>query len=142
MDYVTSQIFWWMAFILDLVMFATLPIYILLIIMIWTHRKEDTIKNSFFKLMISVGIADIGTIITLFLTTRLALYGWVPQIFISLGGTAARLTNILSGFFSSAQCFNVFVVAINRYTAYRMPSRHQKVTPHFFDLEIDDAMKQ
>ena len=131
MDYIISQLFWWMAFILDLVMFATLPIYILLIITLWKQRKDEILKSAFFKLMISVGIADIGTIISIFLTTRLALYGWVPQIFIWLGGTGARITNIFSFFFSFAQTCGVFIVAINRYTAFRMPLRHEKVTPHF-----------
>uniref|UniRef100_A0A914XG54 G-protein coupled receptors family 1 profile domain-containing protein n=1 Tax=Plectus sambesii TaxID=2011161 RepID=A0A914XG54_9BILA len=107
-------------------MFITTPVYILLLITLWKNRNEETLKHAFFKLMMSIGIADVGTILNIFLTFRLAEWGWVPQIFIWLGGMSARIAMIGTNLFSIAQVLGILVVAVNRYTAFMMPLRHQK----------------
>jgi MFS family permease len=121
-----GQVFWLIGFLLDIAMFITFPIYILLLITLWKYRKEETLKHSFFKLMFSIGIADIGVISTIFFA-RVAEWGWFPLFFIGLGGFSSRIFNFFNLFFAMAQALGVFVVAINRYTAYMMPLRHQKV---------------
>ena len=47
----------------DIITFATLPLYILVLVTLIKFRKDETLKHSFFALMISIGIADIGTIL-------------------------------------------------------------------------------
>uniref|UniRef100_A0A914WXN2 G-protein coupled receptors family 1 profile domain-containing protein n=1 Tax=Plectus sambesii TaxID=2011161 RepID=A0A914WXN2_9BILA len=126
MEWFLAQLFTFLAFALDMAMFITTPIYILVLITLWKNRNEETLKHAFFKLMISVGIADVGTILNIFFTIRLAEWGWAPQIFIWLGGMSSRIANTCKSFFGTSQSLGVLVVALNRYTAFMIPLRHQK----------------
>uniref|UniRef100_A0A914X0Z4 Serpentine receptor class gamma n=1 Tax=Plectus sambesii TaxID=2011161 RepID=A0A914X0Z4_9BILA len=126
MEWFLAQLFTFLAFALDMAMFITTPIYILVLITLWKNRNEETLKHAFFKLMISVGIADVGTILNIFFTTRLAEWGWAPQIFIWLGGMSSRIANTCKSFFGTSQALGVLVVALNRYTAFMIPLKHQK----------------
>jgi hypothetical protein len=91
------------------------------------NRNEETLKSPFFKLMFSLGIADVGMMFTLLLGTDLAASGLVPEVFIFLGSLSARLFNIGLYGFGSAQDFGVLFVALNRFTAYLVPMKHSQV---------------
>uniref|UniRef100_A0A914V1H3 G-protein coupled receptors family 1 profile domain-containing protein n=1 Tax=Plectus sambesii TaxID=2011161 RepID=A0A914V1H3_9BILA len=112
---------------LDVFLFLTGPIYILVLLALWKNRKEEVLKHAFFKLMISIGIADVGTMLNLFFTIRLAQWGLVPELFIWLGGRSSRLSTTLVFFFANSQALMVLIVAINRYTAYMVPLRHRQL---------------
>uniref|UniRef100_A0A914WIN3 Uncharacterized protein n=1 Tax=Plectus sambesii TaxID=2011161 RepID=A0A914WIN3_9BILA len=57
---------------MDIIMFFTIPLYILVLITIIKNRNDEWLKHSFFTLMISTGIADICRILTLLLFSKLA----------------------------------------------------------------------
>lgn len=80
MDPISAMVFKIAMFFLDAFVFITVPIYILVLITLWKNRRDYTLKHAFFKLMISIGIADIGTILNMILTVRLAQYGWVAEV--------------------------------------------------------------
>uniref|UniRef100_A0A914UR64 G-protein coupled receptors family 1 profile domain-containing protein n=1 Tax=Plectus sambesii TaxID=2011161 RepID=A0A914UR64_9BILA len=61
------------------------------------------------------------------LGNTLAESGWIPEVYIFLGSLSARLSNVGLFGFGLAQNFGVFSVAINRYTAYMRPMKHNKI---------------
>uniref|UniRef100_A0A914UP20 G-protein coupled receptors family 1 profile domain-containing protein n=1 Tax=Plectus sambesii TaxID=2011161 RepID=A0A914UP20_9BILA len=115
-------------------MLVTLPIYILFLITLRIFRHDETLNSAFFKLMFSIGIADVGMIIVIMLGNTLAESGWTPEVYIFIGSLSARLSNVGLFGFGYAQNFGVFFVAINRYTAYMRPMKHNKVVEWFFSV--------
>jgi hypothetical protein len=111
----------------NMFMVITVPIYIMYLITLFKNRKNETLKAPFFKLMFSIGIADIGMIVSLIMGNTLAASGLVPEVFIFLGGLSARLYNIGLYGFGFAQNIGVLLVAFNRYSAYMLPMKHSKV---------------
>jgi hypothetical protein len=91
------------------------------------NRNDETLKSPFFKLMFSLGIADVGMMFTLLLGRDLAASGLVPEVFIFLSSLSARFFNIGAYGFASAQNFGVLFVALNRFTAYLVPLKHSLV---------------
>jgi hypothetical protein len=115
--------------VLYIFVLATIPVYIMIIITIAKNRKDEVLKHAFFDLMISVGVADLGRIFCTISGSTLPRKGWVPQFYIWLGSDlSVRLS--FAGLFSfgRAQLFGVFVVALNRFTAYALPMRHNRVS--------------
>src|SRR4051812_48547805 len=91
----------------NIFMVITVPIYIMYLITLRKNRNDETLKSPFFKLMFSVGIADVGMIFILIMGNTLAGSGFVPEVFIFLGGLSARLSNIGIYGFGLAQTIGV-----------------------------------
>ncbi len=113
--------------VFNIIMVITIPIYIMYLITLRKNRNEETLKSPFFKLMFSLGIADVGVMFTLLLGADLAASGLVPEVYIFLGNLSARLFNIGCYGFGLAQNFGVLFVALNRFTAYLVPMKHSLV---------------
>jgi hypothetical protein len=111
----------------NIFMLITIPIYIMYLITLFKNRKDETLKSPFFKLMFSLGIADVGMIFTLIMGNGLAASGIEPEVFIFLGGLSARLSNIGIYGFGMVQNFGVLFVAFNRFSAYMLPMKHSQV---------------
>uniref|UniRef100_A0A914VLP2 G-protein coupled receptors family 1 profile domain-containing protein n=1 Tax=Plectus sambesii TaxID=2011161 RepID=A0A914VLP2_9BILA len=109
------------------VMFFTIPVYFLYLLMLYKNRNDENLKYPFYKLMFSVGIADLLQIINLLLGNTLANSGIFPELYIFLGGLAARISNFGLFGFGMAQNIGMLFVAFNRYTAYILPMKHLKI---------------
>jgi hypothetical protein len=115
--------------VFDIIVMVTIPVYIMVIITIAKNRKDEVLRHAFFDLMISLGISDIGRIIWTILGNTLPRKGWMPQVYIWLDtDLSARLS--FAGIFSfgKVELFGVFVVALNRFTTYALPMRHDGVS--------------
>uniref|UniRef100_A0A914WBH2 G-protein coupled receptors family 1 profile domain-containing protein n=1 Tax=Plectus sambesii TaxID=2011161 RepID=A0A914WBH2_9BILA len=118
-----------LAMFVNIFMFITVPIYILMIITLVKNRREETLKHSFYSLVISIGIADIGAMLSVFFNI-VASFAWIPSFYLALGDLASRIYNTCAFFFSAAQVIGVFVIGLNRFTAYMLPMSHQEIWDH------------
>jgi hypothetical protein len=118
--------------VFDIFVLVTIPVYIMIIITIAKNRKDEVLRHAFFDLMISLGVSDLGHTLWTIVASTLPRKGWVPQFYIWLGtDLSARLS--YAGIFSlsGAQLFGVFGVALNRFTTYALPTRHDGVSLYF-----------
>uniref|UniRef100_A0A914XBL2 G-protein coupled receptors family 1 profile domain-containing protein n=1 Tax=Plectus sambesii TaxID=2011161 RepID=A0A914XBL2_9BILA len=112
---------------LDVAMYLTLPVYIVILTILIKIRKDETFSSAFFSLMTSVGIADALKILTFAFGPKLASYGWIPQWFFLFGDNYSRWYNVFNQLFSYVQIVGALAIAFNRFTAYLLPFKHAQI---------------
>uniref|UniRef100_A0A914VBL5 G-protein coupled receptors family 1 profile domain-containing protein n=1 Tax=Plectus sambesii TaxID=2011161 RepID=A0A914VBL5_9BILA len=108
---------------------VTIPFYVLFLCMIIYHRKTPEFNHAFFKILISLSVADIvQLIVALFFNQFLVFHGWVSNFCLNfLGDLGAHLGTLLLWGTAMAQHLNVVSMAFNRYTAYVHPLKFNQV---------------
>uniref|UniRef100_A0A914XFC9 G-protein coupled receptors family 1 profile domain-containing protein n=1 Tax=Plectus sambesii TaxID=2011161 RepID=A0A914XFC9_9BILA len=112
---------------LDVAMYLTLPVYVVILTLLIKNRKDETLGSAFFSLMTSVGIADALKILTFAFGPKLASYGWIPQWFFLFGDNYARWYNVSTMLCSGVQIVGALEIAFNRFTAYILPFKHVQI---------------
>uniref|UniRef100_A0A914XI33 G-protein coupled receptors family 1 profile domain-containing protein n=1 Tax=Plectus sambesii TaxID=2011161 RepID=A0A914XI33_9BILA len=112
---------------LDVAMYLTLPVYVVILTTLIKNRKDKTLGSAFFSLMTSVGIADALKILNFALGPKLASYGWIPQWFFLFGDNYARWYYVFNMLFSGVQIVGALAIAFNRFTAYLLPFQHIQI---------------
>uniref|UniRef100_A0A914XV08 G-protein coupled receptors family 1 profile domain-containing protein n=1 Tax=Plectus sambesii TaxID=2011161 RepID=A0A914XV08_9BILA len=112
---------------LDVAMYLTLPVYVVILTTLIKNRKDKTLGSAFFSLMTSVGIADALKILNFAFGPKLASYGWIPQWFFLFGDNYARWYNVFNMLFSGVQIVGALAIAFNRFTAYLLPLQHIQI---------------
>uniref|UniRef100_A0A914W5C8 G-protein coupled receptors family 1 profile domain-containing protein n=1 Tax=Plectus sambesii TaxID=2011161 RepID=A0A914W5C8_9BILA len=108
---------------------VTIPFYVLFLCMIIYHRKTPEFNHAFFKILISLSVADIvQLIVALFFNQFLVFHGWVSNFCQNfLGDLGAHLGTLLLWGTAMAQHLNVVSMAFNRYTAYVHPLKFNQL---------------
>lgn len=117
-------------------MIITIPVYVLFLITLQINRRDEMLKSSFYKLLFSVGIADIGQILALLGGNILARSGFATDFLLSLGSAYCRYDSFATALLSLTQVHGITLIGINRMTAYLFPIRHSQVI-HFFSPFIE-----
>jgi hypothetical protein len=108
--------------ILATFVFISLPFYILFLLTLVVYRKQEPFNSHFFLLSISLGIADIGTIIHSYLFIRMPGWGcpdWFWTFFINNGPKGSFLAFYaiaLQFSLGLAQHLAVLLIGLNRLT--------------------------
>ena len=101
--------------------YVTLPIYALILLTLILSKE---FRSAFFTLFISTSLADCFFILSRILGVK------VREVLLATSlsdGVVATLGTMAVWFASRIQCLGVFLIAINRLTAIKLPAKHRKV---------------
>jgi hypothetical protein len=108
----------------------TIPFYCLFLCMLIYNRKTDEFNHAFFKLQISLSIADIiALIVVTFWNQFLVFHGWVAEFCLNvLGNFGAHVLTLVLWGTTGVQNLTVISIALNRYSAYVHPMQFKLVS--------------
>ena len=95
-------------------------LYILLMLMLYRKRQQDPFHNSFFKLFISLGIADMGSVLVHYPLRVFRYWGWLSWSYIfeheskMVFWLFALFEESSSWFFGFSQYIGITIMALNR----------------------------
>jgi hypothetical protein len=103
--------------------------YLFLMAVILRYRKSDGLKSSFFKIWISLGIADCLHFLESYFLMRMPLLGFFTGFYKSNEtGLVPKCTLMGTYYFFFVQLFGNLLFALNRFTAATKLTKHEIVS--------------
>uniref|UniRef100_A0A914XHM9 G-protein coupled receptors family 1 profile domain-containing protein n=1 Tax=Plectus sambesii TaxID=2011161 RepID=A0A914XHM9_9BILA len=104
----------------------TLPIYLLFVAVLIKNRHEPVLSSSFFRILVSLGIADIASMLnTLFLFRLPSRWALLVPPLLRTGQVGVKVANVGLWALMAVQHIGVFLLALNRFMAYLTPIRYR-----------------
>ena len=102
--------------ILLVLLFLTIPIYLIVLITLIKYRKKTQFKPVFFKLVLSSGVFDLWNLSVNWLLVKFIHLGWfgLGQLVSVAPSVFAKFTSILWWYTAYGQRLGVFLIALNR----------------------------
>lgn len=109
----------------------SVPFYILFLLCILINRRKEPFNSTFFTLCLSLGVADIATLIHSYVFVKTPGWSWGHVFWVTYGSRGSFLalySNALMWGLALAQHIGVLLIAINRFTAIALSLRHENVS--------------
>nr|CDJ95987.1 7TM GPCR domain containing protein [Haemonchus contortus] len=107
----------------SLVLF-TYPLHVIFVISLFRNRGSNALGTPFHHLLLGVGISDLISATGYLLFQEPAWLGLAPRFYLENAWWIAKIVNICGIAVSNVPLYLHFFLAINRFTAIRLPARH------------------
>ncbi|KHJ99620.1 hypothetical protein OESDEN_00391 [Oesophagostomum dentatum] len=105
----------------------TYPLHVIFVISLFRNRYSSALGTPFHHLLLSVGISDLISATGYLLLQEPAWLGIAPDFYLRNAWWIAKVVNICGIAISNVPIFIHLFLALNRFTAVRLPTEHSRI---------------